>query len=584
MSRYNRADYGVAVYGVDAAVIGSVQPMYATPTISVVDQSTGDAYESFMDESGSLVVRDRVEVSWMDPLNIQYKKLVRSNVGFPTSPSDPYSLEIPLDDAFNLPPVYGDPEGRQRVGLIDTGVIPGREYYYTFFTSDDGSLWDRAGLAITITYADHDQINHLVGSLPAYMTNSTAAALGVSTLQETDPDNVLYKWITANAWVLDGLLTRVDLLKNVWDANKTPLSLLPLAVRQFGLPLEPALGARAARALLHNAADLTGGRGTLETTKLLVECLSGMAPTATEGTKNLFSNVNEASFEEGPGRWSYGNSTVEVSTEWFSEVPNTFVARDRDAEEDRNHNTRASLRVVPGAGGFRLDLGRLAIDEVTCFDGYAQLHSPIPHGLEDGDRVITNNVTGVSNDDYEISVVNNHYFLVYGTGIAADNTSTLTNAFITSTAINVNHGVIVEPNTGYRFLAQVRTGTGSSTVTLSLSFFDKHGNLLDTQTRDNSITGTASEAYVTATSGSAAAYATCAIYSTSTAEHFLDNAMFCTAADYTASSDYEDPHLVTITLDPGTVEETEQEVIKLRMIAVLDKNLPPTTAFKIAYA
>jgi hypothetical protein len=323
MARYARGSYGTGKYGFDLWSEYKVEPMVASLT---VDPAVFGGSSSFTDNFGN-PVHNRVQVSWLEPSNVDDFRLVRSNLGMPTSPTDPFAnvlyrrigvsgtdpnynamfkaqgtLTATISGVSTYSPIVvskfdTDPADRRRVAYLDTNVEPGREYFYAIWVyNGTAGEWIRAGETSIITSNDHNTLDTLKSLLPPYIWNHySGPGDGVAVAEDDDDQNFMGRWLQSCGWELDQSLTRLDLLREVWDPQKTPSVLLDDAVRMFGLPVEPALGARSQRALLYNAADITGSRGSLDSIKLLAESLTGFDCSFTNG-KNIIGTTDESSF------------------------------------------------------------------------------------------------------------------------------------------------------------------------------------------------------------------------------------------------------------------------------------------------
>ena len=138
MGRYARAVYGTGKYGLDLRAEHSVEPMTATIEVdtAILPASIQQGSSAISGPNGQSIY-DRVMVTWLAPKDITRYVLMRSNVGFPTGPTDPWAKTLmgstdPLEGA-RVSRFPSDPSGRERLGYLDEFVEQGREYFYSYW-------------------------------------------------------------------------------------------------------------------------------------------------------------------------------------------------------------------------------------------------------------------------------------------------------------------------------------------------------------------------------------------------------------------------------------------------------------------
>lgn len=509
MGRYARSVYGIGKYGVDLRSEQSVEPMYATIEVDpyILHPSVRDSSSLISGPSGKSNY-DRVEVSWMHPVGHREFVLMRSNVGFPTGPTDPWAKPligaIHLDDEDTeadptapapIPArrMVGDPINRDRVSYEDVDVEQGREYFYAVWvrSGDEGSgedVWDLAGRAMVTTSTDHDTLETLKASLPAFMWNrAVGAGEGVAVLNDDDDENTMSRWLQACAWELDKVLTRADMLRQIWDPQHTPAIVLDEAISMFGLPVEPSLGARSARALLANAAHITGDRGTLMSLSLLVESLAGVKCDITMG-KNLLPNTTESSFEglmveentdnveSGTGRWFFTNAKL-TRLHGPAPKPSNYVARDPNPEDYIAPFQRFGVKMEPTDtdADVSMSLGeKIRITDFRSDEWTATVTTEWPHGLETGDEV-TLCIDGESNYEVVIQWVVDPFKVQLEAPplLAFKDERNLPSAWFTGGKIPVYQGVPLDGDTLY-VSGMFRAG-GTTDFSLKATYWDADG-------------------------------------------------------------------------------------------------------------
>jgi hypothetical protein len=626
MGRYARGAYGTVKYGLDLWSEYSVEPMVARITVdphfSTVASYTNDNGQS---------VYDRVEVSWLMPSTVGNFQLLRSNLGFPTSHVDPFATVLvnntpSAQPSINLLP--GDPQGRIRRAYLDTAVEPGREYFYTVWV-DTGTEWVRSGQASVITSSDHGMLDALKGALPPYIWNQySGPGDGVAVQADDDDENHMTRWLQSCAWELDQSLTRIDLLRKVWDPQYTPAALLDDAVRMYGLPVEPALGARAQRALLTNAAEITGERGSLNAVSLLVESLTGFNCTLRVG-KNRINNTDESSFEgvtvvagssvieSGMGRWYPTNSAATRIGGDTSSAP-AQIARDTNSGEDYgDSSTRWAVRLtaVANSTDISMTLGdKVRVSKYVSDTQYSTITTKWVHGLEAGDSVTlslnggtttyTVVVTGVI-DDFNIQID------AAAAGAPVSTTSSPTDGYLAGAVIRSYQGIPVEAGEIYSLVGVFKSAS-TAHVTLQMNYYDRFGSALAPQsvtwpsTVSSTVWTTVSVAG-TAPANAAVATLTITLPQTGAAQYLdIDSLMvapggttytsslaYDSGTVYAGSFDYsfEDARLLIITVDtthnlnggvvPVTILADLIAIIQSRLSKILAAYLPVGTAFLV---
>ena len=645
MGRYARAVYGAGKYGLDLWTEKSVEPMVASIELDPVFSHIS----SFTNEWGEADY-NRVQISWILPQGVDRFLLLRSNLGFPTGPQDPYSATI-LDSTGPAPESLSkgarrvsvrrnDAEGRTRLAVVDRGVEPGREAFYAAWTYvASAGEWILSGRAMVTVSADHGTFGALKDAMPAYMWNAHGGpGDGIDVLPDPDTENFMGRWLQACAWQLDKTLTKADGLRRIWDPQYTPAVLLDDATRMFGLPVEPELGARASRALLANAADITGERGSLMATNLLLESLTGYAVDLQVGT-NMLGSTNESSFEGmevakdgsqtvvgGTGRWYFSNAKL---TRIGGDVPTSasgskvLIARSPNSDDEW----------IPAANryGLRLDAANTAKDITLSLGervritqlapGTTNLHGIFTtawvHGLERGDvvKVTLDGGTTVANvtvlaieDDFHVRADLSAAVALQGV------TRATSDAYFFGGMIPVYQGLPVEPQKAYSLVGKFQAANAKN-FGLTITYWDRYGESLGTLTATPSTNVPPAPAWTQAyNSGSSpvgAVSATVAITMLQqNAPQYLavDSLMlkpggtpytgplpYDSSTPYEGVVDYtfEDARLLTITIDPsktpargevpGGIAADQRTVVEARLTDILTGYLPAGTAFAIRW-
>lgn len=485
------------------------------PTALVQLDAASGTDHRFTDPWGRPIY-DRVQISWLQPNKVENMRLLRSNTGVPTSADDPFAVilgewEMPAATGLLAVTRDDDPPARRRFAYLDETVEPGREYYYAIFVETTENGWLPSGQAIVTTNSDHNSLDAFTSALPGFLTNQySGPGVGVAVLGDPDRTMKLTEWLSGFAWVYDGLLTKIDLLRQVWDPQKTSLALLDLAVGTFGAKAEPALGARTGRALLTNVAEITQERATLHAIELLVESITGLRSTCTIG-RNMLSSPDESSFEgvsvdtevaltsggvpvdnpsgsnvtSGMGRWYVSNATIKKVLGDLSNS-GTYIARHRNSDDAWTPNDRFGLRLdsADQTKDIVMRLGeRIRITSATPLTTtLGEVTTKWAHGLDAGDTVsVTLNGGTTTWSAPVVSAVSDRVLRLDITAAPSALTSatkgvaiTYTDAYFFGPTVRLIQGIPVKEDNVYalvgRFMAANRT------VNLEVDFWDEFGN------------------------------------------------------------------------------------------------------------
>lgn len=635
MGRYGRAIYGEGKYGLDLRSEYTVEPMLATLEVDPVAEPlhVRRGMSSFTDTYGRAIY-DRVQIAWLEPQGVDRFVLLRSNTGFPTGPTDPYAAALVDTASETLPdPVpirrwAGDPLNRPRAAHVDSHVEQGREYYYAAWTmvgseEDNTDEWFLAGRAMVTTSTDHNTLENLKSALPPYMWNRyNGPGSGVAVLAEPDDENTMTRWLQSTAWELDKILTKADLIRKIWDPEYTPAILLDDAISMFGLPDEPALGSRAARSLLTNAATITGERGTLNSISLLVESLSGFRCELALGT-NLLPNTEESSFEglmiddddnvfAGTGRWYIEGAKL-------SRIPgdpanaNTKIARDPNSDEYVAPHMRFAIGLehLHPTDGIRMSLGdRIRVSDITATDDHGIATTAWPHGMESGDEVTLQIPGTVEDYTVEITPIDDFNVKLKLPPQLDGHEGPITHGWFEGGPIPAFQGIPMDPKKPYSLVGMFRAND-TIDVTLTMTYWDRFGNFLGTTVaspRDPVPTTGWTRVNSSGTSPEGASAATLTIEGDITA---VDSIMvrqggtrydgvvdgvptpFNSDMPYHGDVDYtfEDAQILILTFDtthtptggkvPYTIRADMAEVLRSRLTDILTRYLPIGTGFRI---
>ena len=269
---------------------------------------------------------DKITVEWVNASGTYTAaRLVRSQVGFSETAEDGIILweqfctnnTLPLKkfvdgvDNFNDSLATNLAYGKNNIALANGGYV-----FYTMWLKGSDGLWALAGETYTLLPKSHStktskglvlQTTHdkFMGIIPRVYTTATQ-----SPLDEPDPTSDLYRFLQAFSFTLDEMLTFADLiLPNYADRNVNP-KFLPAQFSHYGLTHEPSVSEKFQKKIVRDAIYMYSKKGTPTALGLLVENLTGFAPTISVN-KNLMMSPQDSTFYNGLGNWlPYGNCTL----------------------------------------------------------------------------------------------------------------------------------------------------------------------------------------------------------------------------------------------------------------------------------
>lgn len=274
----------MAIYGVD--FYGSTTYGYLPPTQFKAFNFVG-VPESY----------DKVILSWGLPGGSWDRiYLVRSSFEFVSSPGD--GAIIMQSDSSAAP-----------VSFVDTGLLPGRFYYYTMIvrTTDATPRYAVAGQVIVLVTTDYDYRDQLWQFLPGLYRDRDGFFA-----TPNQPDGPLYRFMSLIGYQHDVIRSEIDSLLWVYEPDLVSGGLLPLLAQEFHLDFEPEIGMQALRRLLKNAVHLYKNRGNETGLSGLISAISNFDTEITIG-KNLALAQDVSNFTQGTGTWNILTGTGTLS-------------------------------------------------------------------------------------------------------------------------------------------------------------------------------------------------------------------------------------------------------------------------------
>lgn len=310
MAKYSRFRYAQATYGEAPSNLGySVAPL----TAFVYDYSGANG---------------RVELTWVQPVGeFTQMRIVRNQDAFPETAEDGviiFDAYSPISELVTQDLTSGD----------YPSFVSGRYAYYRAWLRKSDHVWYQAGDAYTLIPSPHptstsrdatravfengvlstraNEYNgellstheKLVDLLPRVFTSAAQ-----SPLDAFDSSSVIYRFLGAFAATLDESLTFADLLKPQKSGRSANPTTLGLAANQYGLLPEPFLATKSQKNMIGEARYIYSRKGTINALEVMVESLTGYAPTVNTST-NMMLNIQDSSFYKGTGFWSAGTNTT----------------------------------------------------------------------------------------------------------------------------------------------------------------------------------------------------------------------------------------------------------------------------------
>lgn len=276
----------MAIYGVN--FYGSTTYGYVPPTQFKALNFNGipDSYDSVL-------------LSWGLPGGAwDHMYLVRSSFEFVSAPGDG---TVVLDaDASSAPGSF-----------VDTGLQPGRFYYYTFLvrTEDATPRFAQAGVVIVLVTYDYDYRDQLYQLLPSIYREKDN---DLTTIGANPPGGPLFRYLELIGYQDDVLKSEIDSLLWTYNVDLVSGGLLPLLANQFNLDFEPEIGMKALRRLLKNIVFLYKNRGNQTGLEGLLSALTGYPIDITIG-RNMMLSQDVANFKQGIGTWNVFSGTATLS-------------------------------------------------------------------------------------------------------------------------------------------------------------------------------------------------------------------------------------------------------------------------------
>lgn len=294
MAKYGVNYYGASKYGATPRLRLSVAPMSVLVSSSV---STGFR---------------KVTISWQSPTgDFTRFRLVRNQAGFPETAEDGVIIFDEFAESGSVSrSSFIDGEDNP----TDVPLVPGRQAYYRVFLFTTSKFWVTAGSISAIVPSDHGAQNALMGMIPRVFTSKEQGPLGA-----IDEASAIYDFMYGFSFTVEEFYTLLDLLRPRHTGYETPVSLIYAERTNVGLSAEPGLPTKNQKRLIREALYMYSHKGTKAGLETYAESVTGFAPTITV-SENLLLSVQDSTFYDSLGNWSFESATAEASEE---QVPAT---------------------------------------------------------------------------------------------------------------------------------------------------------------------------------------------------------------------------------------------------------------------
>ena len=274
------APFGNAIYGANETLFG-IPPTVSNGTSIAV---TPIGY-------------DGLQLNWSPPGNSNWTEqvIVRSSSGVPTSI---YEGVILIDESEN-------PYSTQ---YLDTGLVPGRFYYYALFVynTELGSYVFSSG-AVGLVVSYYGFAENYVSWMPNWYLEQDE-----NLATSTQSEGPLVRYLNLIGYEMDWIRTEIESLFTLTSANLISGNLLPYMAANLGMQYENQLGMSRSRVLVQNATYLYKNRGTVNGIEAAASAFSGFGAKVTTNQvastsspfNNLLIQLDDAAFDRSVGHWT----------------------------------------------------------------------------------------------------------------------------------------------------------------------------------------------------------------------------------------------------------------------------------------
>lgn len=320
--------YGVAVYGPDTSTPAPPPPPTDTPSppgtpLPPPDTSPDAGPGPRPQVTGGDVIKGAIPQFSVQPFNIsqtaygqfyltwtipphsadptadwRFFRLLRSDAGIPVSYTDGAVL-MDVDAWHSGVAPY----------LLDTGLTPGRFYYYSIWLGQSSgnneteaqAVWISAGNIVGLAVADFGWTDRLWNWIPRFYRYGANQVVADS----DDRDQPLYKFVDVLGFHLNMINTDIDAARDLYNPDLMQYGALESYGASVGAELEPTVPARLNRQRIGNAAHDQLLRGTPQGLQNILTALTGWDVEIETGRNMLLDGDQSGPDHPGGHDWVY---------------------------------------------------------------------------------------------------------------------------------------------------------------------------------------------------------------------------------------------------------------------------------------
>jgi hypothetical protein len=192
------------------------------------------------------------------------------------------------------------------VSFFDRSPV-GTSAYYTLFIITDDQTWLKDAATSVVIPRDNQTARLLTEMFPTVLLSNDSDVLYPPDVLDSD----LYKFLYGMGLTYDELSTMIDFVLPENRDLQVTRRLHPMLSTGIGMPDEFTLGVATNARLHRNAGYIYRNKGRLDSVAAYVESLTGWNSVAIE-SKNKFLTLDDASFEESTGHWSFDDTEMNL--------------------------------------------------------------------------------------------------------------------------------------------------------------------------------------------------------------------------------------------------------------------------------
>ena len=272
-------------------------------------------------DSENLLPRDIIqpigvaEIAWGWPISLESNwdevALIRSGFGRPVTVTDGVTVFRATQASFIKDGVMTPPPV-----VYDRPLQVGRYFYYSLFFRTTQLDWVLGMSEEVLIPRDYKHADHLWNTIPPWY-RYTDDNLRTGSAENKLDGGPLLKYLTLFGWELDRTREYVEQWQNVYNIDKSPMSLLRKVGDNFGVPYKAAVGDVRYRSMLAALPQLLLIRGTSAALEGVIEAGSKWLCGTTIGP-NLMLLVDDSTFRTGPGNWGTQHTGAGVGWDYLT--------------------------------------------------------------------------------------------------------------------------------------------------------------------------------------------------------------------------------------------------------------------------